>query len=125
MSTFDKFAFERSDKAMQELTGIYAAKLAKPSKENQDWVRSVVKHKGKSDLLYKSLFLTNASKARRYLMDGKTAQINLGFGNVTLSYCDRVDSFFVKSVERGRVDCITIECAIGTFIQDIARTVVS
>lgn len=123
MSTL--FDFERGDKALQYLTGIYDDKPVNPSKENQDWARSVVKHKGKSDLLYKSLFLTNASKARQYLKDGKTAQVNLGFGNVTLSYCDRVDSFFVKSAERGRVDCITIECAIGTFIQDIARTVVS
>jgi uncharacterized protein YeeX (DUF496 family) len=117
MSTFDKFAFERGDKAMQELTGIYAAKPVNPSKENQDWARSVVANK--------AAFLANTVTARQYLKDGKTAQVNLGFGNVTLSYCDRVDSFFVKSAERGRVDCITIECAIGTFIQDIARTVVS
>jgi hypothetical protein len=115
MSTL--FDFERSNKDKQYLTGIYNDKTAKASKENQDWARSVVANK--------AAFLANSTKARRYLMDGETAQVNLGFGNVTLSYCDRVDSFFVKSDERGRVDCITIECAIGTFIQDIARTVVS
>ena len=117
MSTYDKFEYDRNLKATLDLMGINEKKVSL----NPAYVQMA------RDTVNANAYLSNTLLARQYLKkDGQTLtlRIDSGFEPVTLSYCDRANSYIVNGPQRGRVDCITLECAIGTFIQDLARTVI-
>ena len=116
MSTYDRFEYDRNLKATLVLMGINE-KTDKPTADNVEWARKIMARK--------AAFLNNAVTARNYLKEQSlTLRIDSGFAPVTLSYCDRLNSYTVHGPQRGRVDCITLDCAIGTLIQDLARTVI-
>ena len=85
----------------------------RPALDNVEWARQVVANK--------AAFLNHAVRGRKYLKN-QPVTLSLVGETVTLSFCWKDRDFQIRG-PRGLVICPTIDMAVNTFVQDLARTV--